>query len=55
MDPHLSPFLSRGDLIAGDHLQQAKECEAIAEVLVQLLDLDADLTQVGVAPCCECL
>ena len=53
MDPHLSLALGHAELIAGDDLQQPQQCKAIAEVLVNILDLDPDLPQVRVAPGCE--
>ena len=53
MDPHLSLALGHAELIAGDDLQQPQQCKTIAEVLVNILDLDPDLPQVRVAPGCE--
>ena len=50
---HLPPLLSWRQLLSGNDLQQTKEVDSITEILVEILDLDTNLPQVRVAPCCE--
>lgn len=53
--PHLPPLLGWRHLLARYNLQQAEECQAIPQVLIQLIDLDAHLAQMRVAPSGESL
>lgn len=54
VEPHLAPVGLREGL-AGDHLQQQHQLEAVAEVLLDVLDGSACLAKVRVAPCRESL
>lgn len=49
VEPHLPP-VRLGECLAGDDLQQQHELEAVAEVLLNVLDLGASFTEVGIAP-----
>ena len=52
VEPHFATVgLLEG--LAGNNLQQEHELEAIAEVLLDVLDLRAGLAQMGVYPCRE--
>lgn len=52
MEAHLAAVrLWQG--LARDDFEQQHQLEAIAEVLVDVLDAGAGLPQVAVAPCCE--
>lgn len=55
VDSKFNPLLSGGELLSTDDLEEFEQCHAITEVLVDLLDLDPNLPQVGIAPGCECL
>ena len=55
MHTEFDPLLSWSDLLTGDYLQEAKEDHTISEVLVDLLDLNANLPQMRVAPGSESL
>ena len=49
MEPHLAP-VGLGEGLARDDLEQEHELEAIAEVLLDVLDLGAGLAEVRVDP-----
>ena len=44
-----------GQRLAGDHLEQEHELEAVAEILLDVLDARAGLAQVRIAPSGKCL
>lgn len=52
VEAHLAA-VGLGQRLSGDHLKQQHQLEAVAEVLVDVLDAGAGFAQVAVAPCCE--
>lgn len=53
--PHLTPLLSRRYLLARDELQEAEESQTITQINAKLINLDAHLAQMRVAPSRESL